>query len=198
MLSPISAAIHKLLRIEPQQLKTEQFKLPQNQTGLNQQPKNQQNIASSMTLPQAQWQVVRLLASASNNTGLSQDLVYLSQLQQSQSFKVAGGQGELQLRFQLDGQVHQVRWQISQGEVLLLASTLPSTFSLKLLPTFDQGWRIVADGFLHSDPLQLLWSPVSLPDKTHGMGPKATSTYQWLKALLGIGLIMWAVLYWLF
>ncbi|MGF1702761.1 hypothetical protein L4D09_20915, partial [Photobacterium makurazakiensis] len=190
MLSPISAAIHKLLRIEPQQLKAEQNKLPPNQVGLLPKPQHQQSNSSSIILPQAQWQVVRLLAAVSNSSGLSQDLVYLSQLQQSQSFKVAGGQGELQLRFHLDGQPHQMRWQINQGEALLLVSTLPAAYSLKLIPTLDQGWRIVADGFLHSEPLQLLWSPVSTTERSRATGLKLTSLYLWIRTMLITVLIL--------
>ncbi|KHT62897.1 hypothetical protein RJ45_14745 [Photobacterium gaetbulicola] len=198
MLSPISAAINKLLRIEPQQLKADQFtpSLPQGaKQGASQQPSN--SASPLQILPQAQWQVVRMLASSSAMV-LSHTAAYSAPPLQSSSFRLTGGEGELQVRVQVEGQPHILRWQVSQGEVQQLSSTLPAGLSLALLPTVDQGWRLVAKGFLHHEPLQLLWSPYGNSANAGAGMETALSLKIWLRIGLIITVIVFSLCYWLF
>lgn len=200
MLSPISAAINKLLRIEPQQLKAEQSPpslAQETKQGANQQPSNQTSTSSPQTIPQAQWQVVRMLASSSG-LSLGQTQAYSAQALQSPSFRLAGGEGELQLRLQVEGQPHAIRWQVNQGEAQLLSSTLPMALSLALLPTIDQGWRLVAKGFLHHEPLQLMWAPYGNTDKEGATTHSAISLKVWLRTGFIITVIVFSLCYWLF
>ncbi|WEM43004.1 hypothetical protein PTW35_04150 [Photobacterium sp. DA100] len=198
MLSPISAAIHKLLRIEPQQLKADQFTppLPQGaKQGASQQPSSP--ASPPQILPQAQWQVVRMLASSSA-MALGHTSAYSAPTLQSPSFRLAGGEGELQVRVQVEGQPHTLRWQVSQGEVQQLNSTLPTALSLTLLPSVDQGWRLVAKGFLHHEPLQLLWLPYGNSANAGAGVETALSLKVWLRTGLIITVIVFSLCYWLF
>ena len=193
MLSPISAAIHKLLRIEPQQLKAEQFTPPQLPPGSR--PAISSNPPPAFNLPQAQWQVVRMLAASS---GLSLTQTYTPPTLQSPSFMLAGGEGELQLRIQIEGQPHTVRWQVSQGEAQLLSSPLPAALSIALLPSVDQGWRLVAKGMLHSDPLQLLWTPYGNSAQAGPSSAASQSLTVWLRSAFITAVILLVLCYWLF
>ena len=197
MLSPISAAIHKLLRIDPQLLKTDPFAPSHPPQAANQPHTATSNPHSAMTLPQAQWQVVRMLANSSG-LSLTQTQAYSFQTLQSPSFRLTGVDGELQLRIQVDGQPHIVRWQVSQGEAQLLNSTLPPALSLALLPTVDQGWRLVAKGFLHNEPLQLLWSPYGNGAKESVSAGSAPSLTVWLRTGFMTTVILLVLCYWLF
>ncbi|MBY5947901.1 hypothetical protein [Photobacterium rosenbergii] len=197
MLSPISAALNKLLRIEPQQLKADQFTPPQQ--GPAKPLSNNAQPSTPQTLPQAQWQVVRMLASSSASS-LGQPQGYQTPTLQSPSFRLNGGEGELQLRLQLEGQVHTVRWQVGagQGEPQLLNSTLPTALSLALLPTVDQGWRLVAKGFMHNEPLQLLWTPYGNTAKASTSVNTSVSLKVWLRTGFIVTVVFFLVFYWLF
>ncbi|PSW08448.1 hypothetical protein C9J01_23985 [Photobacterium rosenbergii] len=198
MLSPISAAINKLLRIEPQQLKAEQF-TPPLQQGPAKPLSNNAQPSTPQTLPQSQWQVVRMLASSSASS-LGQTQGYQTPTLQSPSFRLGGGEGELQLRLQLEGQTHTIRWQVGAGqsEPQLLNSTLPAAISLALLPTVDQGWRLVAKGFMHNEPLQLLWSPYGNNAKASGSAHNPVSLKVWLRTGFITTVILFSLFYWLF
>ncbi|MGR5065572.1 hypothetical protein [Photobacterium sp. DNB22_13_2] len=198
MLSPISAAINKLLRIEPQQLKTEQFTPPPQGAKLGASTANNRS-STPQPLPQAQWQVVRMLANLAGMS-LGQSQAYSAQTLQSPSFRLTGGEGELQLRLQLEGQTHTIRWQVggNQTEPQLLNSTLPPALSLALLPTVDQGWRLVAKGFVHNEPLQLLWSPYGNSGKDGSDADSAISLKVWLRTGFIITVIVFSLCYWLF
>ncbi|PSU32305.1 hypothetical protein [Photobacterium lutimaris] len=198
MLSPISAAINKLLRIEPQQLKAEQFTPPQQGAKLGASTANTPS-STPQPLPQAQWQVVRMLANLSGMS-LGQTHAYTAPTLQSPSFRLAGGEGELQLRLQFEGQPHTVRWQIGQAgaEPQLLNSTLPPALSLALLPTVDQGWRLVAKGVLHNEPLQLLWTPYGNNGKAGSASGSPLSLKVWLRTGFIITVIVFSLCYWLF
>ena len=199
MLSPLSAAINRLLRIEPQQLKAEQF-TPPPQQGTAKPLSNHSQTSTSQTLPQAQWQVVRMLASSSGMSLNQHAQAYNAPTLQSPSFRLIGGEGELQLRLQVEGQVHTVRWQVGggQNEPQLLNSTLPSALSLTLLPTVDQGWRLAAKGILHNEPLQLLWTPYGNSTREGITANNPASMKLWLRTGFIISVLVFSLCYWLF
>ncbi|WP_394242733.1 hypothetical protein [Vibrio astriarenae] len=157
MQSQLPPGIEKLVRIEPQQLKSEQQLSQPSQSASHVPARAGQQQLPHMTMPLAQWQVVRMLYPPHSSTTTSKEALYQVQQMVSPTLRMPTENGILTAKFELEGQVHQVRWQIAQGEAVLLASTLASEQALKLIPSISGGWHLVSRGMDMVDPLQLLW-----------------------------------------
>ncbi|QIA64530.1 hypothetical protein GT360_13975 [Vibrio astriarenae] len=159
MQSQLPPGIEKLVRIEPQQLKSEQQLSQPSQSASHVPARAGQQQLPHMTMPLAQWQVVRMLYPPHSSTATSKEALYQVQQMVSPTLRMPTENGILTAKFELEGQVHQVRWQIAQGEAVLLASTLASEQALKLIPSISGGWHLVSRGMDMVEPLQLLWGP---------------------------------------
>lgn len=157
MQSQLPPGIEKLVRIEPQQLKSEQQLSQPSQSASHVPARAGQQQLPHMTMPLAQWQVVRMLYPPHSSTAASKEALYQAQQMVSPTLRMPTESGILTAKFELEGQTHQVRWQIAQGEAVLLASTLASEQALKLIPSISGGWHLVSRGMDMVDPLQLLW-----------------------------------------
>ncbi|GAL14320.1 hypothetical protein JCM19233_5332 [Vibrio astriarenae] len=156
MQSQLPPGIEKLVRIEPQQLKSEQQLSQPSQSASHVPARAGQQQLPHMTMPLAQWQVVRMLYAPQS---LHKESHYpTSQQRESPTLQFPAERGVLTARFELEGQMHQVRWQVSQGEAVVIASSLANDQLIKLLPSVNGGWRIVTQGVDMADPLQLLWN----------------------------------------
>ncbi|MFI3275585.1 hypothetical protein [Vibrio sp.] len=154
--------IEKLARIEPQQLKKEQQLFQPKQTVSHVSLLKGQQQLPGLTMPLAQWQVVRMIHVPQPLESSDKEVVYRQQQMWSSMLQLPSERGVLSAKFELEGQAHQVRWQIVNGEVVLLTSTLFGEQALKLVPTLSGGWRLVSHGVDMAEPLQLLWMPGSL------------------------------------
>ncbi|MGF1698121.1 hypothetical protein L4C54_20890 [Vibrio lamellibrachiae] len=186
MQSQLPPGIDKLVRVEPAQLKSEQQMSQPSKQPSHLPTQHQQQQMPSLVMPLAQWQVVRMLYSAQQVTPSRHDMVYQQGQQASPVLQLPSGRGVLMTQFELDGQMHQVRWQVSQGEAVLVASTLANDQMIKLLPSVGGGWRLVTNGLELSQPMQLLWSPIG----SDGYSTFANREQKlWVKRAIWIGII---------
>ncbi len=132
MQSQLPPGIEKLVRVEPQQLKSERQLSQPAQTASHLPTRNSQQQLPGMTMPLAQWQVVRMLYSAHSITQTRKDMAYQTPNRATAQLTMPTERGILAAKFELDGQPHQLRWQISQGEAVLVSSTLASDQILNL------------------------------------------------------------------
>ncbi|MCK6263348.1 hypothetical protein KP803_08655 [Vibrio sp. ZSDE26] len=189
MQSQLPPGIEKLVRVEPTQLKSEQQMSQPSKQASHLPTAHQQQQMPSLVMPLAQWQVIRMLYSAQPVTSSRHDMAYQQGQQTTPVLTLPQGRGVLMAQFELDGQTHQVRWQISQGEAVLVASTLANDQMIKLLPSVGGGWRIVTNGLELAQPVQLLWSPLG----GEGYNPIASQEQRlWVKRAMwcGIGLTL--------
>lgn len=187
MQSQLPPGIDKLVRIEPAQLKSEQQMSQPSKQASHLPTQHQQQQMPTLVMPLAQWQVVRMLYSAQQVTPSRHDLIYQQNQQTSPVLTLPNARGLLTMQFELDGQMHQVRWQLSQGEAVLVGSTLANDHMVKLLPSVGGGWRLITNGLELTQPIQLLWSPIG------GDGKSAFVTHEqrlWIKRAIWFGIIM--------
>lgn len=195
MQSQLPPGIEKLVRVEPQQLKSErQLSQPAQQASHVPARPGQQQLPGLM-MPLAQWQVVRMLYAPHSVTTNPRESAYQAPPQSSPSLQFSGERGVLMAKFELDGQVHQLRWQITPGEAILLGASLAHEPLLKLLPSLNGTWRIVANGTDMVDPLQLLWLPIGAV-QTSGLTTVPFYQQVWFKRLatllVALGVVFFA------
>ncbi|WP_047045930.1 hypothetical protein [Vibrio mexicanus] len=116
MQSQLPPGIEKLVRVEPQQLKSERQLSQPAQTASHLPSRPTQQQLPGFTLPLAQWQVVRMLYSAHSVTPTRKDMAYQTPNRATAQLTMPTDRGILAAKFELDGQPHQLRWQISQAK----------------------------------------------------------------------------------
>ncbi|CAM4276963.1 hypothetical protein [Vibrio agarivorans] len=191
MQSQLPPGIEKLVRIEPQQLKSEQQLSQPAQSATHVPARHGQQQLPHLTMPLAQWQVVRMLYPPHSNTATSKDALYQVQQMVSPTLRMPTESGVLTAKFELEGQAHQVRWQITQGETQLLASTLANEQVLKLIPSISGGWHLVSRGLDMVEPLQLLWGA---NDRISINSDRDNSHLLWFKRVLVVAFGVTAIL----
>ncbi|MGR5166935.1 hypothetical protein ACPV5L_06940 [Vibrio astriarenae] len=175
MQSQLPPGIEKLVRIEPQQLKSEQQLSQPSQSASHVPAKAGQQQLPHLNMPLAQWQVVRMLYAPQS---MMKEAHYIPQQKISPTLNFPSERGVLTARFELEGQMQQVRWQVNNCEATIMVSTLANHQLFKLLPSVNGGWRIVVNSNDMAEPLQLLWNK-NIGNK--GSEGETKSTLNWFK-----------------
>ncbi|WP_413112641.1 hypothetical protein [Thaumasiovibrio sp. DFM-14] len=182
--------LDRLSQIPPQQLKSEQQQSQPAKTAVHVGTQQGQQQWPQLQMPLAQWQVVRMLYQPSSLTATRPEPPYsqATSAQQSSPALQLRGDGVLQLRVTIDGQVQQISWQIQHGEAVLLASTLNKPDDIQLLPSLNGGWRVVVNRGEVNEPVQLLWRLDHGNPITHQKGQLAARV--WVGAFLALVLLL--------
>ncbi len=168
MQSQLPPGIDKLAQVPPSLLKSEHQQSQPANSAVHLPVKSTQQQLPTLQMPLLQWQVVRMLYAPHTTTAMRSESPY-SQLAQSSPILLLGEHGVLEAKVMIDNQLQQIRWQIQQGEAVVIQSSLPKEIELLLLPTLHGGWRMIVNNGEVNEPLQLLWRLDHYDPTRHGL-----------------------------